>query len=65
MLPKGQMGDGIPACLVEMTVDDHTKEFWIRAAAGPRAARSSASRSRRGSYEIAYDVDRKDRSASS
>jgi len=30
VLPKGQMSEGIPAALAEMTVDGHTETFWMR-----------------------------------
>src|SRR6185437_9031781 len=33
-LPKGQMGNGLAASLVALTVDGHTEEFWIRRPAG-------------------------------
>ena len=29
VLPKGEMGNGIAACLAEMTVDGQTEEFWL------------------------------------
>jgi len=58
-LPKGQMGNGIPAALVEMTVDGHTEEFWARRSPSlePLFQRVSFPS---GEYEVAYDVDRKD-----
>jgi hypothetical protein len=56
--------EGIPACLVEMTVDGHTQEFWLRRT---RQLFTKDENDRyevvdfpTGSYQIAYDCDRKD-----
>jgi hypothetical protein len=59
VLPKGQMGNGIPAALAEMTVDGHTEEFWIRRSPSlePLFQRVTFPS---GVYEVAFDVDRKD-----
>jgi ResB-like family len=56
-LPKGQMGSGIPAALVEMTVDGHTEEFWVRRSSSlePLFQRVSFPG---GDYEVALDFDR-------
>lgn len=59
VLPKGQMGEGIPASLVEMTVGDVTKEFWIRRSGSLDPPRPQAEVFGGSIYEIAYDVDRK------
>jgi hypothetical protein len=57
-LPKGQMGNGIPASLVEMTVDGHTEEFWVRRSRSlePLFQRVSFPS---GDYEVSLDFDRK------
>ena len=57
-LPKGQMGDGIPAALVEMTVGGETKEFWVRLSGDLKPAFETVTFPR-GAYEVGYDVDRK------
>ena len=46
VLPQGKMGQGIPATLVEMTVDGHTEEFWIRRSRHARRRSTSPSPSR-------------------
>jgi len=58
-LPKGQLGNGIPAALAEMTIDGHTEEFWIRRSPSldPLFQRVTFPS---GVYEVAFDVDRKD-----
>jgi hypothetical protein len=65
LLPPGQMGNGIPASLVEMTVHDPddpsketTKEFFIRRSATLDPAWKTVSFPS-GTYKIAYDADRK------
>jgi hypothetical protein len=57
-LPKGQMGNGIPAALVEMTVDGQTEEFWVRRSPDlePRFSRV---RFPSGDYEVSLDFDRR------
>jgi len=57
-LPKGKMGEGIPASLVEMTYQGETREFWIRRSPSlePTYQRVSFPA---GDFEISYDVDRK------
>jgi hypothetical protein len=58
VLPKGQMGNGIPACLVEMTVKGDKKEFWIRRSSGlDQEFQDVAFPS--GRYRISFDFDRK------
>ncbi len=59
ILPKGQMGDGIPASLVEMTVGDTTREFWIRRSGSLDPPPPQVEIFGDTAYEIAYDVDRK------
>lgn len=58
-LPKGEMGNAIPAALAEMTVDGHTEEFWMRRSPTlePIFQRVTFPG---GVYEVAFDVDRKD-----
>lgn len=64
-LPPGQMGNGIPASLVEMTVIDpddparsHTKEFYLRRSASLDPAWQTVAFPT-GTYRISYDADRK------
>ena len=52
-LPKGEMEQAVPACLVELTVGDQSREVWIqrsesleRAGVPPRPDRRSALRDR-------------------
>ena len=52
------MGNGIAASLVEMTVDGHTEEFWIRRSPTLEPVFQRVSFPS-GDYEVAYDVDRK------
>ena len=59
VLPQGKMGEGIPATLVEMTVDGHKEEFWIRRSASLDPVYQPVTFPS-GAYEIAYDTDRKD-----
>ena len=59
VLPQGKMGEGIPATLVEMTVDGHKEEFWIRRSASLDPIYQPVTFPG-GAYEIAYDTDRKD-----
>ena len=60
VLPQGKMGQGIPATLVEMTVDGHDGGVLDP----PLAPRSTPIYKPvtfpTGAYEIAYDTDRKD-----
>lgn len=65
VLPPGQMGNGIPASLVEMTVTDpddpartHNKEFYIRRSATLDPAWQTVTFPT-GTYRISYDADRK------
>ncbi len=59
VLPQGKMGEGIPATRVEMTVDGHKEEFWIRRSASLDPVYQPVTFPS-GAYEIAYDTDRKD-----
>lgn len=58
VLPKGQMGNGIPAALIEMTVKGETKEFWIRRSADFRQEWKDVTFPS-GTYRVALDFDRK------
>lgn len=65
VLPPGQMGNGIPASLVEMTVTDpenpskeYTKEFYIRRSATLDPVWQTVTFPS-GAYRIAYDAERK------
>ena len=58
-LPVGQRGNGLAAALVEMTVGDETKEFWIHKPPGLDPVFDTVL-FKSGAYEIAYDCDRKD-----
>jgi hypothetical protein len=66
LLPPGQMGNGIPASLVEMTVPDpdnpsksQTKEFYIRRSASLDQSWQTVSFPDGSTYRISYDADRK------
>ncbi len=59
VLGKGEMGNGIPAALAEMTVDGHTEEFWIRRSPSLEPMFQKVSFPG-GDYEVSFDVDRKD-----
>jgi hypothetical protein len=59
VLGKGEMGNGIPAALAEMTVGGHTEEFWIRRSPSLEPVFQRVSFPS-GDYEVAFDVDRKD-----
>jgi hypothetical protein len=58
VLPKGQMGEGIPAALAEMTVDGHTEQVWIRRSPTLEPVFQHVSFPS-GDYEVSFDVDRK------
>jgi hypothetical protein len=58
-LPKNQMEDGVPACLLEMTVGDSRKEIWIQRTESLEATSFKPVRFGDRSFEIAYDVDRR------
>jgi hypothetical protein len=58
VLPKGEMGNAIPAALAEMTVDGHTREFWIRRSPTLEPVFERVSFPS-GNYEVSFDVDRK------
>jgi hypothetical protein len=59
VLGKGEMSNGIPAALAEMTINGHTEEFWIRRSPGLEPVFHRVSFPS-GDYEVAFDVDRKD-----
>jgi hypothetical protein len=59
VLGKGEMSNGIPAALAEMTVNGHTEEFWIRRAPGLEPMFHHVTFPS-GEYEVSFDVDRKD-----
>jgi hypothetical protein len=59
VLPKGEMSNGIPAALAEMTVDGQTQEFWIRRSSTLEPVFQRVSFPD-GTYEVSFDVDRKD-----
>lgn len=58
-LPKGQMGNGIPAALAELTVDGKTEEFWVRPGADQLVPLFRPIDFGPTRYEVAFDVDRK------
>ena len=58
-LPVGQKGNGLPAALVEMTVGDATKEFWISRPPGLNSRFQTVGVGKK-LYEVAFDFDRKD-----
>lgn len=59
VLPKGQMEDGIPASLLELTVGDTTREIWIQRSESLDAPSFKQVPFGDRLYEIAYDVDRR------
>ena len=66
VLPPGQMGNGIPASLVEMTVTDPedsskelTREFYIRRSATLDQSWQTVKFPNGTIYKISYDADRK------
>src|SRR5262249_7461362 len=59
VLPKGQMEDGIPASLLELTVGDTTREIWIQRSESLEAPSFKPVPFGDKLYEIAYDVDRR------
>jgi hypothetical protein len=59
VLGKGEMSNGIPAALAELTVDGQTEEFWIRRSPGLESTFHRVSFPT-GDYEVGFDVDRKD-----
>jgi hypothetical protein len=58
-LPKGQMEQAVPACLVELTVGDQSRELWIQRSEDLEAPRYRPLGFGDRLYEVAYDVDRK------
>jgi hypothetical protein len=58
-LPKGQMGSGIPAALVEMTVGGEKKEFWVRRGRDLEPHFQMVHFADK-DYQLAYDFDRRD-----
>lgn len=56
-LAQNQMGNGIPAAFVAMTVGDETQEFWVRRG-GDLDPHFNVKRFKAGDFEIAYDFDR-------
>jgi hypothetical protein len=58
-LPKNQLGNGLPAAQVEMTVDGKTKELWVRRSPTFDPLWEPV-HFPDGDFEIAYDFDRKD-----
>jgi hypothetical protein len=57
-LPPGKKDQGVPAALVEMTVDGVTKEFWLRRP-GALTPTFQTVHFPKGVYRVAYDYDRK------
>ncbi|MBX6311566.1 MAG: cytochrome c biogenesis protein ResB [Isosphaeraceae bacterium] len=58
-LAKKDLGNGIPACQVEMTVEGETRRFWIRRSPMNLETDFQTIEFPSGVYRIAYDVDRK------
>lgn len=68
-MPKGKQSEGIPAALVEMTVDGQSREFWVRGQAStepsftvfwPDGTQRRFVEFDDKVYEVGYDVDRTD-----
>jgi hypothetical protein len=58
-LPKGKMDEGIPACLLEMTVGDITRQIWIQRSESSDSPPFKPVSFDDRLFEIAYDVDRR------
>jgi hypothetical protein len=58
-LPKGKMDDGIPACLLEMTVGDVTREVWVQRSESSDTPPYKPVTFGDRLFEIAYDTDRR------
>jgi len=58
-LPKNQMEQAIPACLVELTAGDQSKEVWIQRSEELDAPKFRPVAFGDRLYEISYDVDRR------
>jgi hypothetical protein len=58
-LPKNQMEDGIPACLLELTVGDTTQEVWIARTESLEATTFKSVSLGDRLFEVAFDVDRR------
>ncbi|MDR3618899.1 MAG: cytochrome c biogenesis protein ResB [Paludisphaera borealis] len=58
-LPKGQMEQAMPACLVELTVGDQSKEIWIQRSESLESPSFRPVPFGDRLYEVAYDVDRR------
>jgi hypothetical protein len=58
-LPKGKMDDGIPACELEMTVGDVSRDIWIQRSESSEAPSFKPVSFGERMFQIAYDTDRK------
>ena len=58
-LPKGRMDDGIPACHLEMTLGDITRDIWIQRSESAEAPSFKPVPFGDRLFEIAYDTDRR------
>lgn len=58
-LPKGRMDDGIPACHLEMSVGDVTRDIWIQRSESSQAPSFKPVAFGDRVFEIAYDTDRR------
>jgi len=58
-LPKSQMGTGIPAALVELTVDGKAEDVWVSMSADQFVQRFEPVTLPSGRFELAYDSERK------
>jgi hypothetical protein len=57
-LPKGQMGNGIPAAEIELIIDGEPQEFWVRPSGDFRPDLKTVNFKRK-AYRVSYDFDRR------
>jgi hypothetical protein len=58
-LPKGKMDEGFPACELEMTVGDVTRDFWLQRGESSEAPSYMPVAFGDRLFEVAYDTDRR------
>src|SRR5579864_2173284 len=58
-LPVGELGNGIPAVLAELTVDGETKEVWLQRTRGFEPNFDTVAFPNGRTFQVAYDIDRK------
>jgi ResB-like family len=58
-LPKGKMDEGIPACELELTVGDVTRDFWLQRSESSDSPSFTPVAFGDRLFEVAYDTDRR------